>query len=199
MATGPEAKLWKALKGQLDAKNCFSTRIENRNGGGIPDVDVVSPHGAFKIELKITDFLAINLSDMQIAYNTALNCKFGLSFILAEDPGRIGPCKNARSTADIGDLFASAPTKTQDRGPRSGSGRAADRARSGRVGAKGEGRVGSGRAYYLWHGRDALLVARSGLRAEYLAASDSLSDIVAVMLAVSAEHVRWLAGKGPGF
>jgi hypothetical protein len=189
---GPEAKLWKTLKPLLEAEKCMTTRIENRNGGGLPDVDVSSPVGAFKIELKVVEKISVRLSDMQIAYNTLLTHKHGLSFILAEAPARPVP-------SQIVSLF-------EDQGPGSeelGSGSVGSGA-SGRGNRVGSGRgprtsVGSGRdRYYLWHGRDAVDVGRVGLRAEALASGSSLSDLVQVMLAVCRAHHVALLEKGPG-
>lgn len=189
---GPEAKLWKTLKPLLEAEKCMTTRIENRNGGGLPDVDVSSPVGAFKIELKVVEKISVRLSDMQIAYNTLLTHKHGLSFILAEVPARPMP-------SQIVSLF-------EDQGPGSeelGSGSVGSGA-SGRGNRVGSGRgprtsVGSGRdRYYLWHGRDAVDVGRVGLRAEALASGSSLSDLVQVMLAVCRAHHVALLEKGPG-
>jgi len=189
---GPEAKLWKTLKPLLEAEKCMTTRIENRNGGGLPDVDVSSPVGAFKIELKVVEKISVRLSDMQIAYNTLLTHKHGLSFILAEVPARPMP-------SQIVNLF-------EDQGPGSeelGSGSVGSGA-SGRGNRVGSGRgprtsVGSGRdRYYLWHGRDAVDVGRVGLRAEALASGSSLSDLVQVMLAVCRAHHVALLEKGPG-
>jgi hypothetical protein len=188
---GPEAKLWKTLKPLLEAEKCMTTRIENRNGGGLPDVDVSSPVGAFKIELKVVEKISVRLSDMQIAYNTLLTHKHGLSFILAEVPARPNPLQNANPFLQI----------ANDQGPGSeklGSGA------SGRGNRVGSGRgprtsVGSGRdRYYLWHGRDAVDVGRVGLRAEALASGSSLSELVQVMLAVCRAHHVALLEKDPG-
>jgi hypothetical protein len=189
---GPEAKLWKTLKPLLEAEKCMTTRIENRNGGGLPDIDVSSPVGAFKIELKVVEKISVRLSDMQIAYNTLLTHKHGLSFILAEVPARPMP-------SQIVSLF-------EDQGPGSeelGSGSVGSGA-SGRGNRVGSGRgprtsVGSGRdRYYLWHGRDAVDVGRVGLRAEALASGSSLSELVRVMLAVCRAHHVALLEKDPG-
>lgn len=191
---GPEARLWKTLKPLLERERCLTTRIENRHGGGLPDVDVSSPVGMFKIELKITEKILVRLSDMQIAYNTLLTHKHGLSFILAEDPGR-------SQTTSFVKLF-------EDQGPGAevGSGRGPRTKGRGRSGLEPRTSVGSGRGqsgrvgprYYLWHGRDAVDVGRSGTRAEVLASGDSLSDMVAVMIAVCREHHRELLEKDPG-
>ena len=221
MTMGPEAKLWKALRPHLDAKGCLSTRIENRHGGGLPDVDVSSPVGAFKVELKIVDKNSVRLTDMQIAYNTLLNCKHGLSFILAEVPGRSRPLQNANpllQNANLqtpsegqgsrtGDRVGSGPcenvSRFEDQGPSTGDRVGSGRGKSGRVGSGLGPRtsvgVGSGRGprYRLWHGRDAVIVGRVGLRAEALASADSLPELVAVMLRECAAHHARLLEKAP--
>jgi hypothetical protein len=198
---GPEAKLWKTLKPLLEAEKCLTTRIENRHGGGLPDVCISSPFGIFMIELKIAEKISVRLSDMQIAYNTLLTHKHGLSFILAEAPARPKPLQNANPFLQIANLQS-----PEDQGPGSeelGSGSVGSGA-SGRGNRVGSGRgprtsVGSGRdRYYLWHGRDAVDVGRVGLRAEALASGSSLSDLVQVMLAVCRAHHVALLEKGPG-
>jgi hypothetical protein len=207
---GPEAKLWKTLKPLLEAEKCMTTRIENRHGGGLPDVCISSPFGIFMIELKISQNFSVGLSDMQIAYNTLLTHKHGLSFILAEAPARPNPLQNANpflqiandqgpGSEELGSGSVGSGTKDQGPGP-SGRGRG-NRVGSGR-GQSGRGprtSVGSGRdRYYLWHGRDAVDVGRVGLRAEALASGSSLSDLVQVMLAVCRAHHVALLEKGPG-
>ena len=201
---GPEARLWKTLKPLLERERCLCTRIENRHGGGLPDVCVSSPVGIFMLELKIVSQKIIRLSDMQIAYNTLLTHKHGLSFILAEDPGRSKPLQNANPFLQIANL----QTPSEDQGPGSevGSGRGPRTKGRGQSGLGPRTSVGSGRGqsgrvgprYYLWHGRDAVDVGRSGTRAEVLASGDSLSDMVAVMIAVCREHHRELLEKDPG-
>ena len=198
---GPEAKLWKTLKPLLEAEKCMTTRIENRNGGGLPDVDVSSPVGAFKIELKVVEKISVRLSDMQIAYNTLLTHKHGLSFILAEVPIRPMPSQIVSLFEDQGPSTESVGSGTKDQGPGPlGRGRG-NRVGSGR-GQSGLGprtSVGSGRdRYYLWHGRDAVDVGRVGLRAEVLASGSSLLELVQVMLAVCRAHHVALLEKDPG-
>ena len=203
---GPEAKLWKTLKPLLEAEKCMTTRIENRHGGGLPDVCISSPFGIFMIELKISQNFSVGLSDMQIAYNTLLTHKHGLSFILAEVPARPMPSQivnlfedQGPGSEELGSGSVGSGTKDQGPGP-SGRGRG-NRVGSGR-GQSGLGpraSVGSGRdRYYLWHGRDAVDVGRVGLRAEALASGSSLSDLVQVMLAVCRAHHVALLEKGPG-
>jgi hypothetical protein len=188
---GPEAKLWKTLKPLLEAEKCMTTRIENRHGGGLPDVCISSPFGIFMIELKISQNFSVGLSDMQIAYNTLLTHKHGLSFILAEVPARPKPLQNANPFLQI----------ANDQGPGSEGVGSGASGRDNRVGSGPGPRtsVGSGRdRYYLWHGRDAVDVGRVGLRAEALASGSSLSDLVQVMLAVCRAHHVALLEKGPG-
>ena len=126
---------------------------------------------------------------MQIAYNTLLTHKNGLSFILAEAQDPSKPRLNLSIFEDQG-------PRTEDRGP---SGRVlSGRGPSGRVLS---GRVGDDRdRYYLWHGRDAIEVGRSGLRAPALVSGPSLLGLVAAMLEQArAHHAALLAawGKGP--
>ena len=225
MAMGPEAKLWKALKPHLDALGCFSTRIENRHGGGLPDVDVSSPVGVFKIELKICQKISIRLSDMQIAYNTLLTHKNGLSFILAEVPCRsVGysftplfedqePSSEVRGAGKLNrsvqlsadNVGSGRGSRTEDRGvgyldttDRVGSGRGQSgrgRGKSGLGPRSGSGRVGD--RYWLWVGSEAVEVGRSGLRHEALVTSDSLAELARVMIAVCEAHHRLLLEKAP--
>jgi len=170
---GPEAKLWKSLKPLLEAEKCLCTRIENRHGGGIPDIDVSSPVGAFKIELKVVPKFLVGLSDMQIAYNTLLTHKHGLSFILAE-------AQDLSKPPSVITIFEDQGPRTKVRGS---SGAVCDHKASGRD------------RYYLWHGRDAVDVGRSGLRAPALVSGSSLLDLVAVMLAVSRQHYTDLLAR----
>ncbi len=88
---GPEKNFWNTIKKNLP-KGCFSTRIENRHGGGVPDVHLAWSGLVFWMELKVSKANAINLSPEQIAWNTAYSRSGGLSFILV---------KGART----GDLF----------------------------------------------------------------------------------------------
>jgi len=58
------------------------TRIENRYGGGVPDVHVCAEGSAFWIELKITKTHRINISANQVAWNYANYKAGGVSFFL---------------------------------------------------------------------------------------------------------------------
>jgi hypothetical protein len=59
-----------------------TTRIENRYGGGVPDVHVCAEGSAFWIELKITKTNRINISAHQVAWNYAYYKSGGVSFFL---------------------------------------------------------------------------------------------------------------------
>tara|TARA_R100001594_G_scaffold130031_1_gene168926 strand:+ start:133 stop:513 length:381 start_codon:yes stop_codon:yes gene_type:complete len=80
-----ESNFWKAVKRNLPS-NCHATRIENRNGGGVPDVHIVWNGFAFWIELKVMKGNKILLSPHQIAWNSAYCRNGGVSFILVKDP-----------------------------------------------------------------------------------------------------------------
>lgn len=185
---GPEAKLWKALKPHLDAKGCYCTRVENRHGGGLPDVDIASPFGAFKVELKVTSSFSVRITDIQIAYNTLLNHRNGLSFILAEALARPSTHSNIS-------IFEDQDPRSEDRGSVGsglvGSGR-------GKSGRGPRTSVGSGRdRYNLFHGRDAVLVGREGLGAPALARGSGLEQMVDQMLATCRAHHLRLLEKAP--
>ena len=81
-----EKNLWLKVKKNLP-HDCYATRIENRMGGGVPDVHVVWNGLAFWIELKITKVNKIRLSPNQIAWNTKYSLNFGLSYILVQRVG----------------------------------------------------------------------------------------------------------------
>jgi len=85
----PEANFWKTIKKNLPPK-AFATRIENRHGGGIPDVHIIWDNLPFWLELKITKANAVNLSPHQIAWNTAYFHRGGLNFILVKRVGERG-------------------------------------------------------------------------------------------------------------
>jgi len=78
-----ESNLWLQLKRNLPS-NTIATRIENRTGGGIPDVHLLWSGLPFWMELKTTKNKRVNLSPQQIAWNTAYSRSGGLSFILVK-------------------------------------------------------------------------------------------------------------------
>ena len=82
-----ESNFWKTVKRNLPS-DCHSTRIENRNGGGIPDVHIVWNGFAFWIELKVCKGNKVLLSPHQVAWNSAYCRKGGVSFILAKHPSQ---------------------------------------------------------------------------------------------------------------
>jgi len=65
-------------------KKCQATRIENRHGGGVPDVYFNWSGLMFWIELKTTKNNSVRLAPNQIAWNTAHSLSGGLSFILVK-------------------------------------------------------------------------------------------------------------------
>ena len=81
-----EKNLWLRVKKNLP-HDCYATRIENRMGGGVPDVYVIWNGLSFWIELKITKDNKIRLSSNQIAWNTKHSLNFGLSYILVQRVG----------------------------------------------------------------------------------------------------------------
>ena len=76
---------WNTLKRNLP-KNCHTTRIENRHGGGVPDVHIVWAGLVFWLELKTTKNNTVRLSPNQIAWNTAYSRLGGINFILVKAP-----------------------------------------------------------------------------------------------------------------
>ena len=59
-----------------------TTRIENRFGGGIPDVHVCAEGLSFWIELKTTKTNRVNVSAHQVAWNFAYSQSGGVSFFV---------------------------------------------------------------------------------------------------------------------
>lgn len=79
-----ESNFWKIVKRNLPS-DCHATRIENRNGGGVPDVHLIWNGFAFWIELKVMKGNKILLSPHQVAWNTAYCKNKGVSFVLVRD------------------------------------------------------------------------------------------------------------------
>ena len=67
-------------------KKTFATRIENKHGGGIPDVHVIWNGIPFWVELKVASGTRIKLTPNQVAWNAAYWARGGLNFILVKDP-----------------------------------------------------------------------------------------------------------------
>ena len=59
-----------------------TTRIENRHGGGVPDVHICAEGCSFWLELKVTKTNRINISSHQVAWNYAYYQSGGVSFFL---------------------------------------------------------------------------------------------------------------------
>ncbi len=87
MTQKPETLLWKNLREKMPA-SWNTTRIENRYGGGIPDVHVCAEGLPFWIELKTTKTNRVNVSAHQVAWNFAYSQSGGVSFFLVEAQGR---------------------------------------------------------------------------------------------------------------
>ena len=64
-----------------------TTRIENRTGGGVPDVHVCAEGLPFWIELKATKSNRVNVSAHQVAWNFAYSQSGGVSFFLVRTLG----------------------------------------------------------------------------------------------------------------
>ena len=75
--------MWNNLRSNLP-KSWNTTRIENRFGGGIPDVHVCAESLPFWIELKVTKTNRVNVSAHQGAWNFAYCQSGGVSFYLVK-------------------------------------------------------------------------------------------------------------------
>ena len=85
MSRGPEANFWNTLRSNLP-KKAFATRIENKHGGGVPDVHIVWDGFPFWLELKVSKGNKVNVAPHQVAWNMAYWARGGLSFYLVKDP-----------------------------------------------------------------------------------------------------------------
>ena len=81
MTQKAETLLWNNLRAKMP-KSWNTTRIENRFGGGIPDVHVCAEGLPFWIELKTTKTNRVNVSAHQVAWNFAYSQSGGVSFFL---------------------------------------------------------------------------------------------------------------------
>jgi len=81
MTQKAETLLWARIKAKVPP-HWNTTRIENRFGGGVPDVHVCAEGVPFWMELKVTKTNAINISPHQIAWNHAYCQAGGVSFFL---------------------------------------------------------------------------------------------------------------------
>ena len=85
MSKGPEANFWQSIRTNLP-KKCFATRIENKHGGGVPDVHAVWDGVPFWMELKVSNSNAVRLSPHQIAWAAAYWARGGATFFLVKAP-----------------------------------------------------------------------------------------------------------------
>jgi len=83
MSLQPEAQFWKTLKKNLP-KNWFVNRIENRIGGGVPDVYICIDGYSIWLELKVTKSHRVSVSPHQIAWHYSLSQSKGESFFLVK-------------------------------------------------------------------------------------------------------------------
>ncbi len=83
MSKGPEANFWNTLRSNLPPK-CQATRIENKHGGGVPDVHLIWDGLPCWIELKVSKGNAVKLSAHQVAWNTVYWARGGANFILVK-------------------------------------------------------------------------------------------------------------------
>jgi hypothetical protein len=83
VASTPESGLWRAFKAAAPPKT-FLQRIENRHGGGIPDVYVLLDKLPVWAELKVTNRQHLKVSPHQVAWHTAYWARGGLSYFLAK-------------------------------------------------------------------------------------------------------------------
>jgi Holliday junction resolvase len=83
MSRGPEANFWSTIRKNLPEK-CFATRIENKHGGGVPDVHAIWDGIAFWAELKTVKNNKPKISPHQIAWNMAYWARGGNNFYLVK-------------------------------------------------------------------------------------------------------------------
>ena len=83
MSQQPESLFWKNLKKHLP-NSWHVSRIENRFGGGIPDVYMCIDGKSLWIELKVTKNYKVSVSSHQIAWHFAHSKANGVSFFLVK-------------------------------------------------------------------------------------------------------------------
>ena len=83
MSQGQEANFWSTIRQNLP-KKCFATRIENKHGGGVPDVHLVWDGLPFWCELKVTKGNAVKVTPHQVAWNMAYWARGGSNFFLVK-------------------------------------------------------------------------------------------------------------------
>ena len=83
MSQQPEAQFWSTLKRNLP-NTWFVNRIENRIGGGVPDVYICINGKSIWLELKVTKSHRISISPNQIAWHYSYYQSKGVSFFLVK-------------------------------------------------------------------------------------------------------------------
>jgi hypothetical protein len=114
MSKGPEANFWTTIRKNLPKKS-FATRIENKHGGGVPDVHMVLDGVPLWLELKTTKHNGLNLTPHQIAWHMAYFANGGASYFLAKSlttkqlhlfSGDQGPCLKQHGMGGVeGQIF----------------------------------------------------------------------------------------------
>jgi len=77
-----ESNFYHQLKKNLP--HVIFTRIENRHGGGVPDVNCLCRAKEFWIELKVTKNNSVRISPTQVAWHTYRYANGGKSFFLVK-------------------------------------------------------------------------------------------------------------------
>ena len=83
MSQKPETLFWNNLKTFLP-KTWHISRIENRYGGGIPDVYICADGKSIWLELKVTKNHRVAISSHQVAWHFAHSQANGVSFFLVK-------------------------------------------------------------------------------------------------------------------
>ena len=73
--------MWANMRKNLPS-SCHATRIENRHGGGVPDVHLAAPGVSFWVELKASNTGAVSLRPQQAAWHARQASCGGLSYVL---------------------------------------------------------------------------------------------------------------------
>ena len=73
--------MWASMRKSLPS-SCHATRIENRHGGGVPDVHLAAPGVSFWVELKAPVGKQVSLRPQQAAWHARQASCGGLSYVL---------------------------------------------------------------------------------------------------------------------
>ena len=82
MTVKPESNFGRLLMKNINAQ---WTRIENRHGGGVPDIYGIRDGVAIWLELKCIRQNSINLSPLQISWNYNNFCNGGINYYIVRD------------------------------------------------------------------------------------------------------------------